>query len=188
MRTQIVSYRMQMLKHIRTFVAALLLAHVASPAAADQLNMIINGKSFHMGSDYRWNEDNFGMGFEYDFANRSQWIKSGIVNGFRDSLDNMSYMAGGGLRRRFFETEQLAGLYFDAGLVAFLMSRQDINDNQPFPGILPMITLGNRHVGLNLSYVPQMAVHDIAHADEIDPNIKGVFFLQAKIAVGHRGR
>ena len=179
---------MNTLKHIPTFIAALLLAHVAPSAAADQLSMIINGKSFHMGSDYRWNEDNYGMGFEYDFANRSGWIKSGIVNSFRDSLDNMSYMAGAGLKRRFFETDRLAGLYFDAGLVAFLMSRQDINDNRPFPGILPMITLGNRHVGLNLSYVPEMAVHKIAHADEVDPNIRGVIFLQAKIALGHRRR
>ena len=179
---------MNTLKHIRTFIAALLLAHVASPTAADQFSMIINGKSFHMGSEYRWNEDNLGMGFEYDFASSSRWIKSGIVNGFRDSLDNMSYMAGVGLRRRFFETDRLAGLYFDAGLVAFLMTRQDVDDNQPFPGILPMITLGNRHVGLNLTYIPKMAVREFAHADEIDPNIKGVFFLQGKIALGRSRR
>ncbi len=179
---------MNKLKHIRTLIAAILLAHVASPVAADQLSMIINGKSFHMGSDYRWNEDNYGIGFEYDFANSSRWIKSGIVNSFRDSLGNMSYMAGAGLRRRFFETDRLAGLFFDAGLVAFLMLRQDINENQPFPGILPIVTLGNRHVGLNLTYVPELAVHGIAHANEVDPNIKGVFFLQAKIALGTRRR
>jgi len=175
-------------RHIRTFIAALLLLHVASPAAADQLSLMINGKSFHMSSDYRWNEDNLGIGFEYDFADRSRWIKSGFVNGFRDSLDNMTYMAGAGVRRRFFETERLAGLYFDAGIVAFLMSRPDIKDNRPFPGILPVITLGNRHVGLNLSYVPKMAVHGIAHANEVDPNIKGVLFLQAKIALGGKRR
>lgn len=179
---------MNTLKHLQTFIAALFLAHVASPAAADQLSMIINGKSFHLGAEHRWNEDNRGVGFEYDFSQRSHWIVSGVINGFRDSLDNMSYMAGAGLRRRFFETDRLAGLYFDAGIVAFLMSRQDINDNQPFPGILPMVTLGNRHVGLNLTYVPEMAVHEIARADEVDPNIKGVLFLQAKIALGDRRR
>lgn len=179
---------MKLLKHLPAYVAVSLMAHVASPAAADQLSIIISGKSFHMGSDYRWNEDNHGLGFEYDFESRSRWIRSGIVNGFRDSLDNMSYMVGAGLRRRIFESDRLAGLYFDAGIVAFLLSRKDINDNQPFPGILPMITLGNRYAGLNLTYVPEIAVREIAHADQVDPNIRGVFFLQAKITLGNNSR
>jgi len=174
-------------KRFRIFIVALLLASLASPAAAGELSMIVNGKSFHVGADYGWNEDNHGIGFEYDMASRSRWIKSGIVNGFRDSLDNMSYMAGAGLRRRIFESERLAGLYFDAGLVAFLMVREDINQRQPFPGVLPVITAGNRYVGLNLTYIPKIVIHDMAHADQVDPNIRGVFFLQAKITLG-RGR
>jgi hypothetical protein len=146
--------------------------------------MMLNGKSFHVDSEYSWNEDNRGIGFEYDFTGDSRWIKSGLVNGFRDSLNNMSYMAGAGLRRRVFQSDSLAGLYFDAGVVAFLMVREDINNREPFPGVLPVVTAGNRHIGLNLTYIPKMLVHDFAHADRVDPNIGGVFFLQAKITLG----
>ena len=175
---------MQTSKRLPVFLAAMLLASVASPAAAGDLNMIVSGKSYHVGADYSWNEDNRGIGFEYDFTRRSRWIKSGVANAFRDSLDNMSYMAGAGLRRRIFETERLAGLYFDAGLVAFLMAREDIKNGQPFPGILPVIAAGNRHIGLNLTYIPKIVIHDMAHADRVDPNIQGVFFIQAKISLG----
>jgi len=171
-------------KYLRLFIVALLLAGVAAPATAGELSMIISGKSYHIGADYSWNEDNHGIGFEYDFTRRSRWIKSGVANAFRDSLENMSYMVGAGLRRRLFETDRLAGFYFDAGLVAFLMMREDVKQNQPFPGILPVIAAGNRHIGLNLTYIPKIVIHDMAHADRVDPNIRGVFFIQAKISLG----
>lgn len=171
-------------KHLRFVAVAILLASFATTAKAGELSMIVNGKSFHMGSQYHWNEDNQGIGLEFDFDSRSKWIKSGMVNGFRDSMDKMSYMAGAGLRRRFFETDSVGGLYFDAGLTAFLMTRQDVNNNQPFPGVLPVIAAGNRYVGFNLTYIPKIVIHDIAHADRVDPNIRGVFFLQAKIPFG----
>jgi len=168
-------------RHIAVF---LLLAALATPASAEQLSLVINGKSIHVGSEYDWNENNRGIGFEYDFATRSRWIRSGMANAFRDSMDEMSYMGGFGLRRRLFESERLAGMYVDAGLVAFLMTRQDVNDGSPFPGVLPVVAAGNRYLGVNLTYIPRLVVHDFAHADQVDPNIGGVFFLQAKISFG----
>lgn len=160
---------------------ALILVGLATPAAASKLNLVVNGKSFHMNSDYDWNEDNYGAGIEYEFTTRSRWIKVAMVNGFRDSEDNMSYMIGAGLYRRLVASERFAGAYLDAGLNFFIMTREDINDNDPFPALLPSVTVGNRWGGLNLSYVPKMVVRDFANAKSVDPNIGGVFFLQAKI-------
>lgn len=57
-----------------------------------------------------------------------------MINGFRDSSNDMSYMAGAGLHRNLYATEGLNGLYVDAGIDAFVMTRTDVSDNGPFPG------------------------------------------------------
>lgn len=170
-------------KHAVLILASLLLALVTGPAAAGNLDVVVNGKSHHVNSQYDWNENNLGFGLEYEFQQRSRWIKTVNANYFLDSLENMSYMAGAGLKRRVFETERFGGMYFDAGIVAFLMARKDINNYSPFPGVLPALSLGNRYAGINLTYLPKKAVHDIAHANVVDPNIGGVVFMQFKISM-----
>jgi hypothetical protein len=164
-------------------LAVLLLLVPFSDAEAGALHVVLNGKSHHIDSDYAWNEDNYGLGVEYEFEPRSRWIKTVLANGFRDSQDNMSYMAGAGLHRRLLDSDRFAGLYLDAGLTAFVMTRQDIDDNRPFLGALPSITVGNDYAGINLSYIPRSAVRDFARAHERDPNIDGVVFLQFKLRV-----
>ena len=154
-----------------------------SSAIADKLSAIVNGRSYHVDSSYDWNENNVGLGVEYQFPSRSRWKTVTMVNGFRDSNDEMSYMAGAGLHRRLLESERLAGLYFDVGLNAFLMTRKDVNDNRPFPGILPSLTVGNRHMGFNLTYLPKKAVQDMLEADMADPTIDGILFVQFKISI-----
>jgi len=173
---------MKIIKRLSTLcIWALILMFVATPAVAGQLHLLINGKSFHVDSDYDWNEDNVGVGIEYEFDSRSRWIKIAMANGFRDSQNDMSYMAGVGLHRRIFATDRFAEVYVNIGINVFLMTRKDINDNRPFPGALPSLTVGNRYGGINLSYVPKKVVHDFAKADIADPDINGVFFLQIKI-------
>jgi hypothetical protein len=34
---------------------------------------------------------------------------------------------------------------------------------------------------MNLTYLPKKAVHEIAHADDVDPTIGGVVFVQLKL-------
>jgi hypothetical protein len=163
---------------------ALLLTGLATPAAASKLNLVVNGKSFHMHSDYKWNEKNYGMGVEYEFNTQSRWIKIAMANGFRDSDNNMSYMVGAGLYRRLVASERFAGFYLDAGINAFMMTREDVDDNKPFPALLPSITVGNNWGGFNLSYVPKSVVRDFSvgqNGRSVDRGIGGVFFLQAKI-------
>ncbi|HUQ52008.1 MAG TPA: hypothetical protein VM692_07285, partial [Gammaproteobacteria bacterium] len=90
-----------------------------------------------------------------------------------------SYMAGGGLKRRFWMGSQ--DFYVDLGGVAFLMTRQDVNHNQPFPGILPAATFGFKRVALNVTYMPEAAVDRVTNSKKYDPAMEGVFFLQLKL-------
>ena len=165
----------------RLLIASFFLTASFSPAMAGSFQAVINGKSFHIDSDYDWNENNFGVGIEYEFEPRSLWIKTLMANGFRDSRDNMSYMVGAGLHRRLLSSERFAEIYFDAGINAFVMTRDDVDDGKPFPGLLPSFTLGNRYVGLNLSYVPKSFVQKYMKANNVDPDMDGVIFLQFKV-------
>ncbi len=172
----------------RTSIKPLLVAFVfaaafSSPAMAGKFNVVVNGKSYHFDSSYDWNENNYGFGFEHEFTQTSAWKKIVMANGFRDSTNNMSYMAGAGLHRRIYETDSLAGFYVYAGLNAFLMTRDDVNNRQPFPGVLPSISIGNDTVGFNLTYMPKMAVEKTTGSNMLDPTLSGILFLQFKVSL-----
>ena len=152
-------------------------------ATAGNLSAVINGKSYHVSSSYDWNENNYGLGLEYQFETTSRWKKTVMANGFRDSVDAMSYMAGVGLHRRLLETNRFSEFYVDAGINVFIMTREDIDDNKPFPGALPSLSIGNRYGGFNLTYLPRKAVQEMVNADFVDPTISGILFVQFKISL-----
>ena len=164
-------------------ITALLTALPLSSAMAGKTSAIINGKSYHLNSSYDWNEDNYGFGVEYEFEQESVWKKVVMANGFRDSTRKVSYMAGAGLHRRLYETDALAGFHVYAGINAFVMTREDVNGNKPFPGLLPSIMIGNDHVGFNLTYLPRKAVEETVNAGIVDPTITGILFLQFKVSL-----
>ena len=164
-------------------VLILLATFFSSTASAGKFNAVVNGKSYHFNSEYRWNEDNYGLGLEHEFGPGSSWKKVVMANGFRDSANNMSYMAGAGLHRRLFETEKLGGFYVYAGLNAFLMTRESINGNKPFPGLLPSVSIGNDKVGFNLTYLPRKAVEKTMDTSFVDPSLSGILFLQFKVSM-----
>ena len=85
--------------------------------------------------------------------------------------------------QRLLETHRLSGFYIAAGINVFIMSREDVNDNQPFPGVLPSVSFGNRYGGFNLTYLPMQAVQKMVNADFVDPKISGVLFVQFKISL-----
>ena len=174
-----------MKKGLSILIGAILLLglSMSTPVWAGSINAIVNGKSYHMDSSYDWNENNTGLGIEYEFAQKSAWKKVAMANGFRDSTYNMSYMAGAGLHRRVYETDKLAGFYIYAGLNAFLMTRDDVNGSKPFPGILPSISIGNDKVGFNLTYMPKKAVEEVTNANVVDPTLSGILFLQFKVSM-----
>ncbi len=154
-----------------------------APAVAGDWSAVINGRSIHVDASEEWNENNAGLGIEYRFSGSSRWKKQLMVNGFRDSNNEMSYMAGAGLHRTLFATERLYGFYVDAGINAFLMTRKDVNDNRPFPGAVPSLSVGNRHVGVNLTYLPVRAVERLIDARMLDETVSGIVFLQVKVGI-----
>lgn len=155
----------------------------AHTASAGEFSTVLNGKSFHLGSDKSWNEKNYGLGIEYQLDTVSKWKTIFMVNGFRDSYNNMSYMAGGGLHRTVFTSDSFDGLYVDLGVNAFVMKRDKVNDNRPFPGALPSMTIGNRYMGVNVTYMPRFAIKKITPKHAMDKNMRGVVFLQFKMNV-----
>jgi len=172
---------MKIIKICMLCIGALVLAGLTTTAEASKIHMVINGKSIHINSNYGWNENNYGAGIEYEFDTQSRWIRTTMANAFLDSDRNMSYMLGAGLHRRLLISDRFAGFYLDAGLNAFVMTREDVENNRPFPAVLPSVTFGNRYGGINVSYVPKVAVRDVTHADRVDPGIGGIFFIQAKV-------
>ncbi|MGQ0383441.1 MAG: hypothetical protein ACT4UP_01970 [Gammaproteobacteria bacterium] len=169
--------------HRARLILGYLLTVLAPVAMAGELSAVLNGRSMHIGAAEDWNENNLGLGVEYEFASESRWKKILLANGFRDSNDGMSYMAGAGLHRTLFDTHRLGDFYVDAGITAFLMTREDVNDNRPFPGLLPSLTIGNRYGGINLTYLPVQAVEKFTGARMADETISGIVFVQFKVKV-----
>src|SRR5262249_47519608 len=131
-------------------LAAVLISFCNTAAAQSDSNwgLVLNGRAVHMNASGDWNEDNWGLGVEREFSSStSPWVKVALANGFSDSMGNPSYMAGGGLKRRFEVGSR--NFYVDVGGVAFLMTRENVNGDRPFPGILPAATFGFKRVALN---------------------------------------
>jgi hypothetical protein len=169
------------------------LLSVGQHAAAQDWSVIVNGKAIHVNSSKDWNEENWGLGIEREFNPEARWIKTVLANGFVDSQSAMSYMAGGGLKRRFRLHSLSDKLYVDLGVVGFLMTRQDVDDNKPFPGLLPAITVGTSRVALNVTYLSQGMMDSATNVTRVDPTVSGLLFLQLKLdprllGVGSSGR
>lgn len=124
---------------------------------AGELHGIINGKAYHFDRSQDWNENNYGLGFEYDFEQQGDWLPLITGSSFKDSFNQTSLYLGGGVKRRFQLSKDPSGLHFDLGVVGFLMTRKDYKDNQPFPGVLPFVSLGNEFVAINMTFVPKVS-------------------------------
>ncbi len=168
------SRRIRSLIGVGVAVAALLVGHAPSAMASDW-NVVFNGRAVHLNASEEWNEENWGLGFEREFDVSSRWVPLVVGNGFIDSSREMSYMAGGGIKRRFSLQSIGSDLYVDLGMVGFVMTRTDYNNNQPFPGILPTLTVGSSRMALNVTYMPPVAVNRI---NQRDASLSGVVFLQ----------
>ena len=164
-------------------LAALLISfgqHATAQQADGGWDVVLNGRAVHMNASRDWNEDNWGLGVEREFvSNTSRWVKVALANGFQDSMGDPSYMAGGGLKRRF--RPGADDFYVDVGGIAFLMTREKVNGNRPFPGVLPAATFGFKRIALNLTYLPESIADRVTNSRTFDPTMHGVFFLQLKL-------
>jgi hypothetical protein len=163
-------------------IGAAVLWLVSAAAQAQDWGLIVNGKAIHVNASKDWNEDNWGLGIEREFDARSRWVKVAVANGFVDSADSMSYMAGGGLKRRFKWPGFGSDLHIDLGVVGFVMTREDVDSNKPFPGLLPVMTIGTSKVAMNLTYLPASFMELKTQVSEVDPTVSGIIFLQLKLS------
>ena len=53
-------------------------------------------------------------------------------------------------------------MHVDAGVIAFVMTRQDYKNNDPFPGVLPFLSIGNNRFAVNITYVPEIVPKMVA--------------------------
>jgi len=166
---------------LTVFAALAATAGLSAPAQAQDWNLILNGKSIHVNSSRDWNEHNWGLGLEREFDVQSKWVKVAVVNGFKDSQDAMSYMAGGGIKRRFRLDSLSEGLFVDVGVVGFLMTREDVRNNEPFPGLLPAMTVGTRRIALNVTYLSEQMMDSATNVTRVDPTVSGLVFLQLRL-------
>jgi len=150
-------------------------------AEAGQWDIVLNGRSVHVDADRDWNENNYGLGIEHEFNPDARWVKVALGNGFRDSDDHMSYMGGGGIKRRFRLPVGRGRVHMDVGAIGFLMSRQDVDNNKAFPGILPAFSVGTRDFSVNMTYLPGQFAEEFTGARTADPNLDGILFMQFKL-------
>jgi hypothetical protein len=164
------------------FLSLVTFVVVAPAQAQSDWSVVVNGRAIHVNAAKDWNESNWGLGLEKEFKSSGHWVRMALANGFRDSDKEPSYMAGGGLKRRF----NVVGddLHVDLGVVGFVMTRHDVHHNRPFPGLLPAVTFGGKHVAVNMTYMPSSAVDGLTHANLKDPGMRGIFFLQLKLDAG----
>ena len=141
---------------MRILIASLFLVLAVAEVQADELQLVVNGKSYHL-TNRNYNEKNYGLGFEYDFTPRKHWIP--FLNGsfFKDSLKNTSNYLGGGIKRRYQLQQDPNGWHADVGFFGFLITRKDYHNDHPFPGILPVLSVGKQWFAINATYIPKVS-------------------------------
>jgi len=150
-------------------VKFIFLFSLASPAVADELHLVLSGTAIHIGTD-SLNENNEGVGFEYDFNTDGNWIPFITGATFKDSNDQTSKYLGAGRKHRFLLSSDPDGLHIDAGIIGFVMTRYDYKENEPFFAALPFVSIGNDWIAANITYAPK-----------IDPKMHAFWYVQANI-------
>ena len=136
------------------FLLGLLLPNLL---VADELQLILNGKAYHLDRPTNYNEKNWVLGFEYDLEMNNSWIPLFTGSRFKDSNNQNSNYLGGGIKKRFEISKPDLGMHVDLRIVGFLMTRHDYNNNDPFLGALPFVSMGNDFVAINATYIPSIS-------------------------------
>lgn len=144
---------------------------VAFSVTADELSIVLNGKAIHQGSN-NYNEKNWGIGFEYDFKQEDRWIPFVAASTFKDSNKETSNYAGGGYKYRIPLENDKNGWRIDLAVIAFVMTRKDYRNNDPFIGVLPFVAIGTGNLMLNVTYIPQ-----------VTPKTVSLFYFQLKYKI-----
>jgi len=85
----------------------------------------------------------------------NQWVPVINLASFKDSLNHTSKYIGVGLKHRYQIGSNLNRVHFDAGIFGLAMTRHNYNNDEPFLGTLPFVSLSNNWAGINVIYVPE---------------------------------
>ncbi|MEO1766507.1 lipid IV(A) palmitoyltransferase PagP [Thiobacter aerophilum] len=92
------------------------------------------------------------VGFGYGRSLYEDGVWRGLyAMGFQDSHFKPSYMVGYGQQWLW---QPMPEWRVGGGFTTFLMTRADIGHYTPFPGILPMASVGYRQLSVEAAYVP----------------------------------
>lgn len=151
-------------------------SHLANIWEKGSYEVYVPAYAYHMPFAYsqdkisQYNELPWGLGLGKGLINESgNW--EGIYGmAFKDSHNVFEYMVGYG----WIPMWNIGGnpdWKYGAGGTVFLMSRQDIMNYVPFPGILPAVSLSYKDVSVQAAYIPG------------GRNIGNVLFAWAKFTV-----
>jgi palmitoyl transferase len=125
-----------------------------------RLSMILSGYAHHGRSTYtreqldELNEKAWGFGFSKEMRDEKDNEESISFLVIADSHYTPQITAGYAYQ---WEKELGGGLEVGIGYTAGLISRTDIINGIPFPGILPLATFGTRDTKLVASYIPRLS-------------------------------
>ncbi len=125
-----------------------------------RLSMVLSGYAHHGRSTYtpaqidELNEKAWGFGFSKEMRDEKDNEESISFLVIADSHYTPQITAGYAYQ---WEKELGGGLEVGIGYTAGLISRTDIINGIPFPGILPLATFGTRDTKLVASYIPRLS-------------------------------
>ena len=107
----------------------------------------INGISRHLGTDYPYNERNYGLGISRETV-KDNIVKLLTAGGYKNSFGSPSYYAGGGLARRYGKDN-----YLDLGVIGGVATGYD---KKVSPMAAVMASIGRKNFArLNAMYAPK---------------------------------
>ena len=115
----------------------------------------------------KYNEDNRGYGFIYEFDQYKKFIPYVTAGKYLDSFNTGAKYISGGLNKRILLGKNLDNLHFKYGGVISVIQSPSYIEGKPLVTFMPVIGIGTDAIGVNLSYVPKIN-NDTTH----------VFFLQ----------
>jgi len=118
-------------------------------------------------AEKKYNEDNRGYGFIYEFGQYNNFIPYVTAGKYLDSFNTGAKYISGGINKRLLLSKNLDNLHFKYGGVISVIQSPSYTDGQPLVTFMPVIGIGTDAIGVNLSYVPKIN-NDTTH----------VFFLQ----------
>jgi len=127
----------------------------ASIARDGRWELLLSGYAWHEEGD-RYNEKAWGLGIARRVTDARGNERLLYALASKDSYSKPQYLAGYAWLARWPLGEKLQ---FGAGYTAFLMARSKYGPGNyiPFPGVLPVASLGTERMNLMATYVPAFA-------------------------------